>query len=124
MRKCPAYVSICSSSLPGFLSQQPARVFQILVMSGVSTSPLMINNQFDQILCLFRGHKRLALVNANRYPDVRQVEENERHHLTAMHSFRRVDRLAREPRVSRATGESREVRRPMSPVSDSSLSRR
>ncbi|UJR21880.1 hypothetical protein I4U23_024953 [Adineta vaga] len=45
----------------------------ILVMNGMNTSPLMINEEFDSLLCLFRGNKRLVLVNTNKYPDTRQI---------------------------------------------------
>ncbi|CAF1036633.1 unnamed protein product [Rotaria sordida] len=45
----------------------------ILVINGKNTSPLMFNQEYDSILCLLRGNKRMVLVNTNKYPDVRQI---------------------------------------------------
>lgn len=42
-------------------------------MNDISTSPLIFNAEFDPLLCLYRGSKRVVLVNTNKYPDVRQV---------------------------------------------------
>lgn len=42
-------------------------------MNDVSTSPLIFNTEYDPLLCLYRGNKRVVLVNSNKYPDVRQV---------------------------------------------------
>jgi hypothetical protein len=44
-------------------------------MNDVNTSPLMFHEEYDSLLCLFRGNKRLVLVNTNKYPDVRQVRK-------------------------------------------------
>jgi hypothetical protein len=44
-------------------------------MNGINTSPLLLNEEYDSLLCLFRGNKRLVLVNTNKYPDVRQVSK-------------------------------------------------
>jgi hypothetical protein len=45
-------------------------------MNHISTSPLIFNEEYDPLLCLFRGNKRVVLVNTNKYPDVRQVSRN------------------------------------------------
>ena len=42
-------------------------------MNDISTSPLIFNEEYDPLLCLFRGNKRVVLVNTKKYPDVRQV---------------------------------------------------
>ncbi|CAF4931983.1 unnamed protein product, partial [Rotaria sp. Silwood1] len=45
----------------------------VLIINSINTSPLMFNQEYDPILCLFRGNKRMVLVNTNKYPDVRQI---------------------------------------------------
>ena len=47
----------------------------MLVMNGMNISPLMYATEYDHLFCLFRGDKRLVLVNAQQYPDVRQVRD-------------------------------------------------
>jgi hypothetical protein len=42
-------------------------------MNYINTSPLMLNEEYDHFLCLFRGNKRV--VNTHKYPDVRQVRK-------------------------------------------------
>jgi len=42
-------------------------------MNDINTSPLIFNEEYDPFLCLFRGNKRIVLVNTNKYPNVRQV---------------------------------------------------
>lgn len=48
-------------------------------MNDINTSPLISNEDYDPFLCLFRGNKRVVLVNANKYPDVRQVSKDNLH---------------------------------------------
>jgi hypothetical protein len=45
-------------------------------MNGINTSPLVFNEEYDAFLCLYRGNKRVVLVNTNNYPDVRQVNKD------------------------------------------------
>jgi hypothetical protein len=45
-------------------------------MNDINTSPLIFNEDYDPLLCLFRGNKRIVLVNTNIYPDLRQVNKN------------------------------------------------
>ncbi len=42
-------------------------------MNDINTSPLIYSEEYDPLFCLFRGNKRVVLVNTNKYPDVRQV---------------------------------------------------
>lgn len=44
-------------------------------MNSISTSPLIFNEEYNSLLCLFRGNKRIVLVNTKKYPDVRQVSQ-------------------------------------------------
>jgi hypothetical protein len=44
-------------------------------MNDINTSPLIFNEEYDPFLCLFRGNKRIVLVNTNKYPNVRQVRK-------------------------------------------------
>jgi hypothetical protein len=46
----------------------------------MNVSPLIYNEEYDYLLCLFRGNKRFVLVNTNRYPDVRQVSLDDIEH--------------------------------------------
>jgi hypothetical protein len=50
-------------------------------MNDVNTSPLMFHEEYDSLLCVFRGNKRVVLVNTNKYPDVRQVRKQVTHFL-------------------------------------------
>ena len=42
-------------------------------MNGINASPVMLNEEYDSLLCLFRGNKRIILVNTSQYPHIRQV---------------------------------------------------
>jgi hypothetical protein len=46
-------------------------------MNHMSTSPLIFNEEYDPLLCLFRGNKHVVLVNTHKYPDVRQVRRKQ-----------------------------------------------
>jgi len=46
-------------------------------MNDINTSPLIFNEDYDPFLCLFRGNKRVVLVNTNKYPDIRQYITSE-----------------------------------------------
>ena len=44
-----------------------------MLVNGINTSPLLFAEEHDHFHCIFRGEKRLVLVDTKAYPDVRQV---------------------------------------------------
>lgn len=73
----------CDASLDSFQSTvcrevlfricQEENLLQILLMNGITASPLLFHEEHDQLHCLLRGNKRLVLVNTLKYPDVQEV---------------------------------------------------
>ncbi|CAF0818457.1 unnamed protein product [Adineta ricciae] len=55
----------CPAVLPVFQSA--------VLMNGINSPPLMMNEEYDSLVCLFRGNKPFVLVNTNKYPDTRQI---------------------------------------------------
>ncbi|CAF1253802.1 unnamed protein product [Adineta steineri] len=45
----------------------------IMLINNINTSPLMVNEEYNSLICLFRGNKRLTLVNTAKYPDIRHI---------------------------------------------------